>query len=104
LDPLGIQEINSTTDAIRVRESLHLDNILWNSSKAITTVPTSISEDTLGTFGVPIIAVLVPNVCTCTPTGETQEPFKTPEDDESKVCTISFLGLPIQEVSQLKMN
>lgn len=51
-------------------------------------MPTSISEDTLGTFGVPIIAVLVPNVCTCTPTVETQEPLKTPEDDESKVYDI----------------
>lgn len=77
LNSLGIKKINSATNAIRMRKSLHLDDILRDGPEAITAMPARIRKDVFGALGVAVETIVTPYVCTGAPAVESQKPFKT---------------------------
>jgi hypothetical protein len=57
-------------------KTLHLDGVFWDGPKAVTAMPACISENAFRALRVTVVAVVVPDLGTCTPAGETQIPFK----------------------------
>ena len=47
LDALRIEQIDSAGDAVRMREALHLENVLGERLEAVTAVPTAVSKHTI---------------------------------------------------------
>jgi hypothetical protein len=57
-------------------EALHFYGIFRDSPETIAAVPTSIGKDMFAAFGMTIVAVSVPDMCTGAPAGKANIPFK----------------------------
>jgi len=71
LDPFGVQQVHAACDTVGMGETLHLNSVFWDGSEAVTAMPACISENPFCALRVTVVAVLVPDLGACTPTGET---------------------------------
>ena len=70
LNAFGVKEVDSTTNSIRMRVSLHLHHILGNSPEAEATMPSRICQHGFSILGMAVEAFIVPHARASAPTGE----------------------------------
>ena len=67
LNTLRIQQVDTPSDAVRVGEAFHLDNVFRYSSEAVAAMPAGIGQNGFGALGMPVIRHGVPQVNACSP-------------------------------------
>lgn len=77
LDALRVEQVDAARDAVRMREALHLENVLGERLEAVAAVPASVREDALAALRVAVDALgLVPDVGACAPARQADVPFE----------------------------
>ena len=85
LDALRIEQVDSARDAVRMREALHLENVLGEHLEAVTAVPACVCEDALAALRVAVVASgLIPDMGACAPAREADVPFEAEKPEQMR--------------------